>query len=60
MAIFGLFGGQNKDNLNKGLEKTKENVLKKLSRAVMGKAQVDEEVHRGIEPHTPRRNCRIA
>ena len=38
MAIFGLFGGQNKDNLNKGLEKTKENVIKKLSRAVMGKA----------------------
>jgi fused signal recognition particle receptor len=49
MAIFGLFGGQNKDNLNKGLEKTKENVLKKLSRAVMGKAQVDEEVLDNLE-----------
>ncbi len=49
MAIFGLFGGQNKDSLNKGLEKTKENVIKKLSRAVMGKAQVDEEVLDNLE-----------
>jgi fused signal recognition particle receptor len=49
MAIFGLFGGQNKDNLSKGLEKTKENVIKKLSRAVMGKAQVDEEVLDNLE-----------
>lgn len=49
MAIFGLFGGQNKDNLNKGLEKTKENVIKKLSRAVMGKTQVDEEVLDNLE-----------
>jgi fused signal recognition particle receptor len=49
MAIFGLFGGQNKDNLNKGLEKTKENVIKKLSRAVMGKSQVDEEVLDNLE-----------
>jgi fused signal recognition particle receptor len=49
MAIFGLFGGQNKDNLDKGLEKTKENVITKLSRAVMGKAQVDEEVLDNLE-----------
>jgi fused signal recognition particle receptor len=49
MAIFGLFGGQNKDNLDKGLEKTKENVIKKLSRAVMGKTQVDEEVLDNLE-----------
>lgn len=49
MAIFGLFGGQNKDTLNKGLEKTKENVIKKLSRAVMGKTQVDEEVLDNLE-----------
>jgi fused signal recognition particle receptor len=49
MAIFGLFGGQNKDTLNKGLEKTKENVIKKLSRAVMGKSHVDEEVLDNLE-----------
>ncbi len=49
MAIFGLFGGQNKENLDKGLEKTKDNVIKKLSRAVMGKSQVDEEVLDNLE-----------
>ncbi len=49
MAIFGLFGGQNKDDLNKGLEKTKENVIKKLSRAIIGKTQVDEEVLDNLE-----------
>ena len=49
MAIFGFFGGQNKDDLNKGLEKTKENVIKKLSRAIIGKTQVDEEVLDNLE-----------
>ena len=49
MAIFGLFGGQSKDDLNRGLEKTKENVIKKLSRAVMGKARVDDEVLDNLE-----------
>jgi fused signal recognition particle receptor len=49
MAIFGLFGGQNKDNLSKGLEKTKENVIQKLSRAVIGKSQVDDEVLDNLE-----------
>ena len=29
MAIFGLFGKQSKEDLNKGLEKTKESVVKK-------------------------------
>jgi fused signal recognition particle receptor len=49
MAIFGLFGGQNKENLNKGLEKTKENVIRKLSRAVLGKSYVDDEVLDNLE-----------
>ena len=29
MAIFGLFGRESKDDLNRGLEKTKESVVKK-------------------------------
>jgi fused signal recognition particle receptor len=49
MAIFGLFSGQNKDDLNRGLEKSKENVIKKLSRAIIGKTQVDEEVLDNLE-----------
>jgi len=40
----GLFSKEKKENLDKGLQKTKENVFKKLSRAVVGKATVDESV----------------
>jgi fused signal recognition particle receptor len=49
MAIFGLFGGQNKEDLTKGLEKTKESVVKKLSRAIVGKTRVDDEVLDNLE-----------
>jgi fused signal recognition particle receptor len=41
MAVFGLFSKESKSNLDKGLEKTKESVFKKLSRAVAGKSTVD-------------------
>jgi len=44
MAVFGLFSKKNKENLDKGLEKTKESVFKKLSRAVAGKSKVDDVV----------------
>jgi len=44
MGIFGIFSKEKKDSLNKGLEKTKESVFKKLSRAVVGKSKVDDEV----------------
>lgn len=40
----GLFSRQKKQDLNKGLQKTKESVFKKLSRAVVGKTKVDDEV----------------
>ena len=35
--------------LNKGLEKTKESVFSKLSRAVVGKSKVDDEVLDNLE-----------
>jgi len=44
MLNFGLFGSKNTDDLNKSLEKTKESFFKKLSRAVIGKSKVDDEV----------------
>jgi fused signal recognition particle receptor len=44
MSLLGFFTRENKENLNKGLEKTKESVFTKLSRAVAGKSHVDEEV----------------
>ena len=43
MGIFGFFSRDKKDKLDKGLEKTKENVIGKLSRAIAGKSIVDEE-----------------
>jgi len=45
----GLFTSDKKENLNKGLEKTKESVFKKLSRAVIGKSRVDDEVLDNLE-----------
>ena len=49
MALFGLFSRDKKDILNKGLEKTKTSVLQKLSRAVVGKSKVDDEVLDNLE-----------
>lgn len=44
MGVFGLFSKEKKESLDKGLTKTKESVLKKLSRAVAGKSKVDEDI----------------
>ncbi|MFO7371009.1 MAG: signal recognition particle-docking protein FtsY [Bacteroidales bacterium] len=49
MAFFGIFNKADKDDLNQGLEKTKESVLKRLSRAVLGKSTVDDEVLDNLE-----------
>jgi len=44
MALFGLFSKDKKEKLDEGLNKTKENLFSKLSRAVVGKSKVDDEV----------------
>lgn len=49
MAWPGFFPKEIKESLNKGLEKTKESVFLKLSRAVVGKSRVDEEVLDNLE-----------
>ncbi len=49
MAKFPFFTKENKENLDKGLEKTKESVFRKLSRAVVGKASIDDEVLDNLE-----------
>jgi len=50
MAFFGLFGKkEEKETLDKGLEKTKESFLSKLTRAVAGKSKVDDEVLDNLE-----------
>ena len=49
MALFGFLGKEKKESLDKGLEKTKESVFQKLSRAVAGKSKVDSEVLDNLE-----------
>jgi len=49
MGIFGFFSKEKKETLNKGLEKTKENVFKKMARAIVGKSKVDDEVLDNLE-----------
>ena len=49
MVKFGFFSKSSKEELDKGLEKTKESVFKKLSRAVAGKSTVDDEVLDNLE-----------
>jgi fused signal recognition particle receptor len=49
MALLGFLGKEKKESLEKGLEKTKESVFMKLSRAVVGKSKVDDEVLDNLE-----------
>ena len=49
MGIFGLFNKKNKETLDKGLEKTKESVFGKLTRAVAGKSKIDDDVLDNLE-----------
>ncbi|MCK9613192.1 MAG: signal recognition particle-docking protein FtsY [Bacteroidales bacterium] len=44
MGFFTRFSKENKKNLNKGLSKTKESFFGKLSKAVIGKSKVDDDV----------------
>lgn len=44
MGIFDFFSREKKESLDKGLEKTKQSFLSKLTRTVVGKSRVDEEV----------------
>lgn len=44
MALFGWFSKEKKESLDKGLEKTKDSFFSKLTRTVVGKSKVDDEV----------------
>ena len=45
MSFLGkLFGKKEKETLNEGLEKTKKGFLERISKAIIGKTSVDEEV----------------
>ncbi len=50
MALFGnLFSKDNKESLNKGLEKSSESFFGKLSKALIGKSTVDDDVLDNLE-----------
>jgi len=49
MALFGFTGKAKKEDLDRGLQKTKESVFMKLSRAVAGKTKIDDDVLDNLE-----------
>lgn len=49
MGIFNFFNKEKKETLDHGLQKTKESVFSKITRAVAGKSKVDEEVLDNLE-----------
>ena len=52
MAFFGLFGKKSKEekaSLDQGLQKTKTGIFEKISRAIVGKSKVDDDVLDSIE-----------
>jgi fused signal recognition particle receptor len=49
MALLGLFRKEEKEILDRGLVKTRENVFSRLTRAVAGKSKVDDEVLDNLE-----------
>jgi fused signal recognition particle receptor len=49
MALFGIFGKEKKEKLDKGLEKTKTGLFNQISKAVAGKSTVDDEVLDDLE-----------
>ncbi|MBO4542267.1 MAG: signal recognition particle receptor subunit alpha, partial [Bacteroidales bacterium] len=54
MGIFNFFNkdknnNENKEELDKGLKKTNENFFQKLSRVIVGKNTIDDEVLDNLE-----------
>jgi fused signal recognition particle receptor len=49
MGLFSFFSKEKKESLDKGLEKTKESLFGKITRAVIGKSTVDAEVLDNLE-----------
>jgi fused signal recognition particle receptor len=44
MGIFDFFSKEKKESLDKGLEKSSENLFSKLGKAIVGKSKVDDEI----------------
>lgn len=49
MGFFSFFTKEKKENLDKGLSKTKESVFSKITKAIAGKSKVDDDVLDNLE-----------
>ncbi|MDR0368882.1 MAG: signal recognition particle receptor subunit alpha, partial [Bacteroidales bacterium] len=49
MGLLSFFNKEKKEDLNRGLEKTKENFFARLSRTIIGKNTVDDDVLDALE-----------
>ncbi len=49
MGLFDFFSRSKKENLDQGLEKTKQSFFSKIARAIIGKSKVDDEVLDNLE-----------
>jgi len=49
MGLFGFFSKEKKEKLDQGLEKTREGVFSKLTKAIVGKSKIDDEVLDNLE-----------
>ena len=49
MGIFGYFSKEKKESLDKGLQKTSDNLFSKLGKAMVGKSKVDDEILDDLE-----------
>jgi fused signal recognition particle receptor len=49
MGIFSIFSRNKKEKLDEGLQKTKQSMFSKISKAIVGKSKVDDEVLDNLE-----------
>ena len=49
MGLLSFFTKDKKENLEKGLEKTKTNLFSRISKAIVGKTKVDDDVLDNLE-----------
>ncbi|HAN76691.1 MAG TPA: signal recognition particle-docking protein FtsY, partial [Bacteroidales bacterium] len=49
MGLFGFFSKEKKEKLDKGLQKTGESLLSKITRTVVGKSTVDDDILDNLE-----------
>ena len=49
MGFFNIFSREKKERLDQGLQKTKSNIFTRISKAIVGKSTVDEEVLDNLE-----------